>query len=132
MDSVLVLKAASIERCLKRIAEDYGNDFAVDLTKQDAVILNLQRTCQLAIDMAGHIVRVKKMGVPDSNTGSFKLLQKAEIISESLARRMESMIGFRNIAIHEYQELDLEIVEGIINSRLGAFREFTELVLKMS
>jgi len=132
MDSVLVLKAASIERCLKRIAEDYGNDFAVDLTKQDAVILNLQRTCQLAIDMAGHIVRVKKMGVPDSFTGSFKLLQKAEIISESLARRMESMIGFRNIAIHEYQELDLEIVEGIINSRLGAFREFTELVLKMS
>jgi len=132
MDSVLVLKAASIERCLKRIDEDYGNDFAVDLTKQDAVILNLQRTCQLTIDMAGHIVRVKKLGAPDSFSGSFELLQKAKVIPDSLASRMESMIGFRNIAIHEYQESDLEIIEGIINDRLGDFREFTELVLKMS
>ncbi len=130
MDSVIVQKSASIERCLKRIEQDYGADFTVDLTKQDAVILHLQRACQLAIDMAGHIVRVKKLGAPDSFAGSFKLLQKAEVIPESLTNRMESMIGFRNIAIHEYQEFNLAIIEGIIKNRLGDFKEFVALVLR--
>ncbi|MDB5929676.1 MAG: hypothetical protein JWR60_1383 [Polaromonas sp.] len=55
-DEVLLNKAASIERCVRRAREEYGRDlatFATDFTRQDAAILNIQRACEAALDM-GH------------------------------------------------------------------------------
>jgi len=54
-DDVIVNKAASIERCLRRIQEEYARDvqnLVANQTKQDAIILNLQRACETAIDLA--------------------------------------------------------------------------------
>jgi hypothetical protein len=48
MDDVIVNKVSVIERCLKRIREEYQGDaeeFKRNFTKQDSVILNLQRLC---------------------------------------------------------------------------------------
>ena len=55
MDDVIVNKVSVIERCLKRIREEYQGDaeeFKRNFTKQDSVILNLQRLCEAAIDIA--------------------------------------------------------------------------------
>ncbi len=58
MDDVLLIRAAIIERCLRRIGEEYALDPSrlANLTHQDAIILNLERACQAAIDMAMHVV----------------------------------------------------------------------------
>jgi len=40
------------------------------------------------------------------------------------------MVGFRNIAVHNYQQLNLEIVRAIIEQHLEDFTKFTELILK--
>jgi uncharacterized protein YutE (UPF0331/DUF86 family) len=40
------------------------------------------------------------------------------------------MVGFRNIAIHDYQQLNLDIVQSIVEHRLSDFTTFTERVLK--
>ena len=69
-DDVLLNKSDIIERCLKRIREMYGNDeedYESDFMLQDAVILNLQRACQAAIDAAMHIVRVRGLGLPQES-----------------------------------------------------------------
>ncbi len=53
-DDVILNKAASIERCLRRIQEEYAGDkqnLVANQTKQDAIILNLQRACETAIDL---------------------------------------------------------------------------------
>jgi hypothetical protein len=53
VDDVVLDKAASIERCLGRVREEYGADgteLAVDQRRQDALVLNLLRACETAID----------------------------------------------------------------------------------
>ena len=103
-NDVILNKAATIERCLKRIHEEYaGNpDNLKDYTKQDSIILNIQRACEASIDLAMHIVSEKKLGLPKASRDAFKFLQEAKIIDDALAKILMNMIGFRNIAVHDY------------------------------
>ncbi len=117
MDDVIILKAASLERCIKRIHDDFDHEFNENLTKQDAVILNLQGSCQLCIDMAAHVVRVQRLGIPQMTTELFDLLAENQIIDDDLRESLVRMVGFRNIAIHEYQSINLDIVKSIINQK---------------
>lgn len=132
MDDVILQKAASLERCIRRVHEDFDDQFEENLTKQDAVILNLQRACQLVIDMAAHYVRVNKLGVPDSSAAVFQILHNEEVIDKDLSNSLISMVGFRNVAIHEYQELDFDIVRSIIAKDLKELARFSSLMVKMT
>jgi uncharacterized protein YutE (UPF0331/DUF86 family) len=133
MDDIVVNKAAIIERCIRRIGEEFGGDdsnLTANLTKQDSIILNLQRTCEAAIDLAMHLVRVHKLGVPQDSREGFDLLRDAGFIDVELATRLRAMVGFRNLAVHDYRALDLVIVRSIITNRLGDFLRFSELAVR--
>ena len=65
---------------------------------------------------------------PKSARESFELLSKNELIQAETARRMRNMIGFRNIAIHDYQALNLDIVVNIVLHRLDDFKDFVSEV----
>lgn len=132
-DDVILNKAASIERCLHRIEEEYaGNDrnLVGNQTKQDAIILNLQRACETAIDLAMYVVSQRKIGVPQDSRDAFALLQTAGILPANLATRMQKMVGFRNVAVHEYARLNLEVVRTIITKQLDDFRAFSSMIVK--
>src|SRR5256885_16757196 len=61
MDDVVLNKAATIERCVRRIREEHAGDdrrLIEDITRQDSIVLNLQRACEAAIDLAMHLVLV--------------------------------------------------------------------------
>ena len=110
-DDVVLNKAASIERCLQRVLEEYAGDdknLVANQTKQDAIILNLQRACETAIDLAMYVVNQRRLGVPQESRDAFTLLQTAGILPADLATRMQHMVGFRNVAMHEYTRLNLE------------------------
>lgn len=67
VDDVLLNKAAAIERAVRRAREEYAGDNANlrdNQTRQDAILLNLQRACESSIDAAMHLVRVHRLGVP--------------------------------------------------------------------
>jgi uncharacterized protein YutE (UPF0331/DUF86 family) len=78
MNDVILNKVTIIERCIIRIHEVYaGNPQNLsDFTKQDSIILNIQRACEASIDIAMHIVSEKKLGVPKSSRYAFKLMQE--------------------------------------------------------
>jgi len=126
MNDVLLAKVASILKCLKRVQEDFEseNTFRNNITKQDAVVLNLQRACEASIDIANHIVKEERLGLPKSARESFELLSKNGLIQAETARRMRNMIGFRNIAVRDYQALNLDIVVNIVLHRLDDFKDF--------
>jgi len=124
MDDVLLNKADSIEKCLRRVGEEYAcnpDNLRNNQTKQDAIILNLERACQAAVDMAMRTVKLNKLGLPKESREAFDLLLHDGIIDEQLCRRMHSLVGFRNTAIHNYRKLDLDIVEAIITKHLDDF-----------
>jgi len=135
MDDVIVNKIATIERCLARIHEVYSEvegDFKQDFTRQDSIILNLQRACEAAIDLANYVNKRKKLGVPQSSRDSFSLLIKAGILEEDLAQKLMKMVGLRNIAVHDYQELNLDIVIHVVEHYLSDFDRFTGLIKGLS
>jgi len=131
-DDVLLNKVAAIERALQRVREEYaGRDANLfeNLTKQDAILLNLQRACESAIDLAMHLVRVERLGVPQETREAFALLASAGRIDADLAERLQKMVGFRNIAVHDYERLNLRVVQAIVTGRLADFERFCERAL---
>ena len=135
MDDVLLNKAAIIERCIGRINEEYvdhAGDFESNFTRQDSVILNLQRACEAAIDMGMRLIKVEQLGVPQSSREIFVLLETGGIIDKSLSQSLQAMVGFRNIAIHDYRKMDLEIVRHIIKEKLNDLSAFAKIGLKVS
>lgn len=107
-------------------------DFETDFTRQDAAILNLIRACEQSIDMANRMTLLRDLPIADSAGDTFLELGKAQLISQDLALSMKSMVGFRNIAVHEYQELDLAKVRAIIERRLDDLRAFAKAMLAAS
>jgi uncharacterized protein YutE (UPF0331/DUF86 family) len=125
-------KASVIERCLQRVEDEYEGDPANlrdDITRQDAIILNLQRACQAAIDLAMHLVREHGLGVPQESREAFALLDDAGHLDTELSDRLQRMVGFRNVAVHDYQDLNLDIVQSIVEEHLSDFTTFTEQVV---
>lgn len=135
MDEVLLGKAAIIERCLKRIGEEYVGheaELATNFTRQDALVLNLQRACEASIDAAMHLVRIRRLGIPTESRQAFEFLIKAGQLDETLGGRLIAMVGFRNVVVHNYQELDLDILRGILTGRLDDLRAFAALLLRQA
>lgn len=133
-DDVLLNKAAIIERCLMRVREEYTGhekELETNLTRQDAIVLNLQRACDAAIDLAMHMVRVHRLGLPQESREAFTLLEQARLLAPDLAKRMRNMVGFRNIAVHQYQQLSLPILRAILEKRLNDFDEFARTLLTL-
>ena len=130
---VILNKIATIERCIKRIHEEYvgfEEHFKSDYTKQDSVILNLERLSQATIDMATYIIRDKKLGLPNTSRELFVLLEENHLISEKVSSKMQMMVGFRNIAVHDYSNLNIEIVIAIVEKHLVDFTHFQEEIFE--
>lgn len=132
-DNVVVGKAEIIERCIKRAREELAAsaDFETDYTRQDAAILNVERACEAAIDIMTRIIRLLDLGVPSSTRDGFDRLVKANVIDQSLAERLMRMVGFRNLAVHQYQKLDIAIVRAVIEKSLDDLLEFSAIALRL-
>jgi len=129
---IVTAKIAIIQRCLKRIQETTHLDpeSLDDIDKQDIFVLNLQRAVQTVINLATHIVASEGLGLPDTIKGNFRLLWGGKIIHKELARKVENMAGFRNIAVHDYQSLNGEILKSILGKNIGDLEEFYTTILR--
>jgi uncharacterized protein YutE (UPF0331/DUF86 family) len=132
-DDVVINKAASIERAVARAREEYYRDpasFSLDFTRQDAAILNIQRACEAALDLGQHLIRRDRLGVPQSARDVFTTLERAGRLPPELASSLRRMVGFRNIAVHEYQALSLPVVVAVIEHGLQDLERFAALSLQ--
>jgi uncharacterized protein YutE (UPF0331/DUF86 family) len=130
---VLLSKAEALERCVARAREEYNKDpgtFGGDYTRQDAAILNIERACETALDMGQHTIRVKNLGIAQSSREVFEILAQKGIITNKLCENLKNMVGFRNIAVHSYQTLQLPILEDVIQNHLGDLLELKTVLLK--
>jgi len=133
IDDVILNKIEIIKRCIRRIEEEYdGNPKNLEnYTKQDSITLNIQRACEAVIDLGMHVIAERDLGIPQTSRDTFEILQDNKIISPEMSERLKAMIGFRNIAIHNYQRLNLKIVQAIIEKDLKDLLYFTDVILKI-
>jgi uncharacterized protein YutE (UPF0331/DUF86 family) len=135
VDDVVLNKLATIERCVARVREEYDaspETFAANFSRQDAAILNVQRACEAALDVGQHLIRRDKLGVVQSSRDVFESLKIAGYIDEPIASAMKKMIGFRNIAVHDYQRLQTEITIAVITKHLHEFDLFAQQIIGKS
>ena len=134
MNDIALNKKVGIERCIKQIAAYYARKanlpFEEDYLTQDAIAMNLQRACELAIDLANHAIRVKKLGLPQDSGHSFELLYEAGLIDKAMTAKLKTMVGFRNVLVHQYQRLDLDIMKRIIQQDVNDLLHFADRLCK--
>ena len=134
MMDVILSEKESIERCVQQIRRYYAMQselpFEKDHLKQDAIAANLQRAAEQAIDLANHIIRKEKLGFPKESKESFEILARATVIPQELADKLKGMVGFRNIMVHQYQEMDIKIMVDVIEHHLDDLVFFTTQVME--
>ncbi len=131
MNDIIINKIQSMQRCIARAREERklgGENFAADFSHQDAAILNITRACEQAIALANYVIKTQRFGIPTSSGESFDLLARKKVISEDLALRLKKMVGFRNIAVHVYHDLDIAIIESVIRKGLDDLVSFGDAV----
>ncbi|MGR9106085.1 MAG: type VII toxin-antitoxin system HepT family RNase toxin [Gammaproteobacteria bacterium] len=136
MNEIVLNKKLTIERCIRQIrayyALDHGQAFETDYLKQDAIAMNLQRICESAIDIANHLIKIRKLGLPQNSAESFDLLHRAGLISRPMMQNMTGMVGFRNVLVHQYAALDTTIVQQVIGQHLCDPLDFANLALRLA
>ncbi|HRZ25810.1 MAG TPA: DUF86 domain-containing protein [Spirochaetota bacterium] len=124
-DDVILNKGAIIERSLRRMMEEFHADPELkNFTHIDAMILNIERTCRAAIDCAMHAVSIHHAGIPQNSADAFILLKKASLLTDLTVKSMIGMTGFRNVAIHEYQDLEMNVLRNIVEKEWKSLVNF--------
>ena len=131
VDDVLIRKVADVERAVRRVRELHAGDDGTlhNQTRQDAIVLGLQRACESSVGVAMHLVRVHRLGVPQETREAFDLIERASLIEPQVAERMRKMIEFRHTAVHDYHRVDIDAVREIV-ARLDDFLAFTAHLLR--
>ena len=128
---VIEHKLESLRRCLQRVAEKCPSDpvtLGRDPDLQDIVTINLSRAVQVCVDLGAHLIAGLDVSPPDTMGQTFDVLAHADVIPEHLAQQLKKAVGFRNIAVHHYDEIDWTIVHGIALHHLSDFSEFAKVI----
>ena len=129
--AVVLNKFETIEKCINRINEEYeGNSENLqDYRKMDMIVLNLQRACEAVLDLAMYVVSTRRLGLPQNKREAFILLEQNKIIDSKMSKNMQGMVGFRNIAVHDYKEIDEDILKHVIENHLNDLLDFARIIL---
>lgn len=132
-EAVIINKYESIKKCINRIKEEYEGNISnlYDYRKLDQIVLNLQRACEASIDIAMYIVSNRNLGVPQTKKEAFIKLEENGLISKEMSTNMQKMTGFRNIAIHDYKQIDEEILADVIENHLSDLTNFAKEMLNL-
>ncbi len=102
-----------------------------DLREERFVEHTLQIAIQAAIDVASHIVSDRRLGEPRTNRELFDLLASGGWIATDLAERLRQMAGFRNLLVHEYARLDLQLVREVVEHHLDDLLELASAIRRV-
>ena len=129
---ILHEKLDALARCLQRIEAKTPTDLDVltrDADLQDILVLNLTRAVQLCVDIGSHVVSNSDAPPPQTMGQVFTTLATLGFITNELAEKLRRAVGFRNIAIHNYERVDWAVVHAICIRFLGDFRAFASAML---
>lgn len=132
---VIAQKLESLRRCILRVESKTPSDLQTlldDPDIQDVVVLNLTRAVQLCVDIASHLIADTPESAPGTMGESFVTLAKLQIIDDTIAANLKRAVGFRNVAVHDYEDIDWAIVYAICTRHLQDFRAFAGKVMDYS
>ncbi len=131
---VLGTKLEALIRCVHRIESQNVNsldELERNLDKQEIIILNLQRAVQICVDIGNHILLDYKTPTPVTMSEIFKYLAENKLIDSKNAEDLSHAVGFRIIAVHQYENINCKIIYEIITKHLIDFTIFAQAIYKL-
>ncbi len=132
---VIEQKIESLRHCVERVRQKTPATpvaLASDPDAQDILTLNLTRAVQLCVDIGAHLIATQDKPAPDTMGQTFDVLADMGVLSTELAVRMKKAVGFRNIAIHNYEAIDWQIAHAIATRHMDDFTAFAKAVVTAS
>lgn len=120
-------KPEALRHCLQRLRERKPATaamLATDEDLQDVLVLNLSRAIQVCVDIAAHLLSDSGQPVPTTMGETFVRLAATGRIDNELGHRLRRAVGFRNIAVHNCEAIDWDIVFALTGERLADFEQF--------
>jgi uncharacterized protein YutE (UPF0331/DUF86 family) len=99
-----------------------------DVRERRFVEHTLQIAIQAAIDVASHIVSDDRLGEPATSSELFAILGQSGWLQPPHADRLRKMAGFRNVLVHGYATVDLDIVRDVVENHLDDLVDFAAAV----
>jgi len=133
VDETLILRKLSeldeyygqIKEYDKITVAQYSDDWKI----QRIIERTLQMMIETCVDIASHIIADKGYRVPKSYSDTFKVLHEENIVSSKLFNSLNKMAKFRNIVVHHYDNVDAEIVVGILKKDLKDFMSYKNAII---
>lgn len=128
---VLETKLEALLRCVHRVKSQNISsleELEENLDKQEIIILNLQRAVQICVDIGNHILLDYETPTPSTMAETFKYLAENKLIDSKNAEDLSHAVGFRNIAVHQYENINCRIVYEIITNHLNDFTIFAQAI----
>lgn len=119
-------KLAFLESCvadLRRLARPA--DLRIDLREERFVAHTLQLAIQSILDVASHIVSDNRLGEPETNRELFEHMANGGWVSREFAETLAQMAGFRNVLVHGYTTVNLDVLEEVATERLDDLLRFS-------
>lgn len=135
MDPLIIAeKLESLRRCIKRLEDKKPSSVELliqDPDIQDILVLNLTRAVQLCVDIGSHIISESEETAPQTMGDVFEILEKLGAISSKTCLQLKKAVGFRNVAVHNYEVINWEIVNAICEKSLDDFRAFAKEISQL-
>lgn len=106
-------------------------EFLADPERYGSAERFLQLAIEILNDLGNHLVADLRLGAVDTYADIPALLAKHGRISEEQRRTWTRMIGFRNVLVHEYLEVDHRIVHDVLASHLGDLRNLSVIFAQL-
>ena len=132
-NDIILKKMHALQHCLDRLEEKQPERWEVlleDLDLQDIISINLERALQLSVDIGLQALSELGVQLPETMGEVFTFLQREDVLPAELSDQLKGAVGFRNIAVHQYEEIDWNIVHAILLKHLDDFGQFIKKILE--
>ena len=99
-------------------------DIKGDDLKRPAVERYFQLAVDSMIDINVHIIREGNLGAPDDLQSTFVTLGEFTVLEETFARKIAPIVGARNMIVHRYEKLDLDIFLNNLKKNFSDFKNY--------
>ncbi|HEY7489786.1 MAG TPA: DUF86 domain-containing protein [Candidatus Tectomicrobia bacterium] len=132
---VINRKLESLRRCIARIMSKLPitrDELRSNYDLQDIIALNLERAVQTCVDIAAHVISQTEASPPSTMAEGFARLAELQIIPFPLAESLQKAVAFRNILVHNYTDINWDIVTDIVTQRLTDFVQFARAIDRLN
>lgn len=126
--SLVIKKLTRIDQCVLELRGVDAAALGDDIIIERFVERTLQLAIQAIIDLASHIVADDQLGDPSTTHELLDLLARNGWIEQAQLPVLHRVIGFRNVLVHDYDDVDIAVVRLVVSHHLGDLVAFADAV----